>query len=133
MSTSTRAGQRPGLVDLGVGFVVAAAAVNLVIAIVLVQQVAVAGARVNPGLLAVVVGITVLYAAGLVVLGMLLRSGRVWARAALLSLTSLSLLTLFALNALNLVVTILLVVADVLLYRPSVSAWVRASRGLSVR
>lgn len=133
MSTSSRAPGRPALVDVGVGFVVAAAAMNLVIAIVLVQQVVVTASRVNPVVLVAVLAITVLYAAGLVVLGMLLRSGRVWARAALLSLTSLSLLTLFALNALNLVVIVLLVVADVLLYRPPVSAWVRVSRGLAVR
>lgn len=122
---------RPRLADLAILLVLAAAAVNLAIAVLLVAQASTTELPVVGGLVAVVVAITVLYAAALVTLALLLRAGRPWARAVLAAVSALSLFTVFALNALNLAVIVLLLLAGVLLYRRPVTAWVRSLRGLS--
>jgi hypothetical protein len=121
----------PRVLDAALVLVLLAALVNAAIGVLVAVQAPASRLPVVPALVVVVVAISVLYAAGLVVLAVLLRSGRTWARAALATLSSLSLLTLFALNALNLAVIVLLLVADVLLYRRAVSVWVRARRGIA--
>ncbi|WP_375401379.1 hypothetical protein [uncultured Amnibacterium sp.] len=121
---------RPRLVDAALVLTCAAAVLNVVIGVLVAVQASRTPTVVSSPLVAVVVAISVLYAVGLVVLALVVRSGRAWGRAAFVSVTALSLLAVFALNALNLAVLLLLLLADVLLYRRSVTAWVRVSRGL---
>ena len=63
------------------------------------------------------VAISALYAAAVAVFALLFRSGKPWARTALMSVSALALLTLFAPNALNLGVIVLLLATCVLVYR----------------
>lgn len=82
------------------------------------------------GTFAVIVLASLLYAAALVVFVLVFRRGRPWGRVALFATSLLSLYALFAPNGPALAVVLLLAVADVLLYRAPVSAWVRSLRGL---
>lgn len=123
--------RRPLALEVAVGLVVLAALVNTYIGVLVAVQAPAAPSPVSAPLVVLVVAICVLYAAALVVFVLLLRAGRTGARAVLVSVSTLALLTLFALNALNLLVIVLLLAADVLLYRRSVSTWIRRVRGLS--
>lgn len=111
--------------------VLAAAAVNAGIGVLVAIEAARSRVAVPAGLVVAVVAISVVYGAALVTAVLVLRRGTPWGRSAVLALSSLSLLALFALNVYNLAVILLLVSADVLLYRPPVSEWVRGLRGLS--
>ena len=121
---------RPRLVGVGVGLVIAAAAVNVAIGVLLAITSAANPVAVQPGLLAVVVVVSVVYSAAIVILAVLFYRGVMWARGALLAVSALSLLTLFAPNALNLIVTALLIASTFVLQRRPVGEWVRASKGL---
>ena len=74
------------------------------------------------GITAALVAVAVVFAVALLVFGLRFRGGRPRAR---IVLVVLSVLSLAPLSASALLVTAVLVVADVLMFRPSVTAWLR--------
>ena len=140
-STALAGVRRPGLVTAGIVLVVLAAVVNAAIGVFFATQ-AVQPSISTPGgevevTSAAAAGLTVLaviaavYSAVLVVLALQLGRGRTWARPALLATSAVSLFPLVVSTSVpGIAVTLLLIVADVLLYRPSVTRWQRTLRGL---
>ena len=138
---------RPRQVSVAVVLVIVAAAVNAVFGLLSLTQIEparqllVQNARrqgadpqslmgVLYGTFTLIVVASLVYAAALVVFALVFRSGRPWGRIALFGTTLLSLFALFAPNGPAFAVVLLLAVADILLYRAPVSAWVRSLRGL---
>ena len=133
--------RRPRLVTAGVVLVVAAAVVNAAIGVFFVTQALQPSIRTAQGDIAVTSGaatglavlaaISGVYSAVLVVLALQVRRGRTWARPALLATSAVSLFPLVvSVSVPGILVTLLLIVADVLLYRPVVTRWQRTLRGL---
>lgn len=133
--------RRPVLVTAGIVLVIAAAVVNVAIGVFFATQAlrpsiptAQGDIAVTSGAatgLAVLAAIAVVYSAVLVVLALQLGRGRLWARPALLATSAVSLFPLVvSVSVPGILVTLLLIVADVLLYRPVVTRWQRTLRGL---
>lgn len=140
-STALAGVRRPGLVIAGIVLVVLAAVVNAAIGVFFATQAVQPSISTASGEVevtaAAAAGLTVLaviaavYSAVLVVLAVQLGRGRTWARPALLATSAVSLFPLVVSTSVpGIVVTLLLIVADVLLYRPSVTRWQRTLRGL---
>lgn len=140
-STALDAGRRPRLVTAGIALVIAAAVVNAAIGVFFVTQAVQPAIRTAQGDIEVTAGaaagltalavIAAVYSAVLVVLALQLGRGRLWARPALLATSAVSLFPLVvSVSVPGILVTLLLIVADVLLYRPAVTRWQRALRGL---
>ena len=132
---------RPRVVTAGVVLVLVAALVNVAIGVFFVTQAvqpsiptAQGDLEVTPAAatgLAVIAVIAVLYSALLVVLALRLHRGSTRARPALLATSAVSLFPLVvSVSVPGILVTVLLIAADVLLYRPRVTRWQRALRGL---